>query len=137
MSMDQTDRKILEHLKQDGRASYTEIANSLGVSEGTVRNRVENLVENGVIEKFTVEISEEQKIGAFVMVRVETNAEISGLIEDFPNDLEVFELAGDQDIILKVERETAEDINDIVDEIRSLEGIESTKTYMVLNRSET
>ena len=52
--MDELDREILSILRKDARTPYTEIADEVGTSEGTVRNRVEQLVDDGVIERFTV-----------------------------------------------------------------------------------
>ncbi len=52
--MDDLDRQILDILRRDARTPYTEIASQVGTSEGTVRNRVERLTEDGVIERFTV-----------------------------------------------------------------------------------
>ncbi len=52
--MDDLDREILSILRRDARTPYTEIADRVGTSEGTVRNRVERLVDDGVIERFTV-----------------------------------------------------------------------------------
>jgi len=55
--MDDIDRRILDTLRRDARTPYTEIADDIGVSEGTVRNRVDSLVDAGVIERFTVATS--------------------------------------------------------------------------------
>ncbi|PSP55896.1 AsnC family transcriptional regulator, partial [Halobacteriales archaeon QH_7_66_37] len=52
--MDELDREILDILRRDARTPYTEIADEVGTSEGTIRNRVESMVEAGVIERFTV-----------------------------------------------------------------------------------
>ena len=52
--MDDLDRRILSILRRDSRAPYTQIADRVDTSEGTVRNRVERLVEEGIIERFTV-----------------------------------------------------------------------------------
>ena len=54
--MDEKDIKIIELLLQNSRISYTEIGKILGVSEATVRKRVENLERNGVIRKYTIEV---------------------------------------------------------------------------------
>jgi len=48
-ALDQIDLRILDFLQRDGRKPYTEIAHALGVSEGTVRNRVARLIEERVI----------------------------------------------------------------------------------------
>lgn len=133
--MDEINRKIIQILQEDARASYTDIADELGVSEGTVRNRIERMQEDGTIERFTIEVGGEQRIEAFVMVQVETGADISDIIADFPDDIDAYELAGDQDIIVHATRSSSEEINDtVVDAIRSVDGVRSTKTYMVLGK---
>jgi len=131
--MDDIDQEILDILKEDGRASYTNVAEKVGVSEGTVRNRVERMIEEGVIEKFTVEINQSKKVKAFVSVNVSTSREFNEILEEFPNEVEAYELAGDIDLIAEISRDTSEDINDAVDIIRGIEGVEDTRTYMVLS----
>jgi DNA-binding Lrp family transcriptional regulator len=131
--MDEKDRKILDILKEDGRESYTEIAEEVGVSEGTVRNRVERMQENDVIEKFTVETSS-RGTSAVIMVELETGKDIENTLEAFPEDIEIMEVAGKYDLVLRVQREENSQINSMLDEIRSIEGIKETETYMVLNQ---
>lgn len=133
--MDSTDEKILEILKEDGRASFTDIAEKVGVSEGTVRNRVEKLQDSGVIQNFTVNVDEGSGISAFISINVSTEREFEKIISDFPDDLEVYELAGDMDMMAKAKRDSSEDINDVVDSIRAVEGVESTQTYMILSKN--
>ena len=48
--MDDLDRRILSILRRDARTPYTEIADRVGTSEGTVRNRVDRMTDEGVIE---------------------------------------------------------------------------------------
>jgi DNA-binding Lrp family transcriptional regulator len=133
--MDSTDQEILDILKDDGRASYTEVAEQVDVSEGTVRNRVEKMIEEGVIEKFTVEVNQSKEVKAFVSVNVSTSREFNEILEEFPNEVEAYELAGDIDLIVEISRETSEDINDAVDIIRGIKGVEDTRTYMVLSEN--
>jgi len=54
--IDELDLSILEILQENGRASYTEIAEKLHLSESTIRKRVQGLLRRGVIRKFTAEI---------------------------------------------------------------------------------
>lgn len=133
--MDNTDEEILSILEEDGRASFTDIADRVGVSEGTVRNRVEKLQETGVIENFTININQDRGIAAFISITVSTDREFDRIIADFPDDIEVYELAGDMDMLVKAERSSSEEINDVVDEIRAVEGVESTQTYMILSEN--
>jgi DNA-binding Lrp family transcriptional regulator len=131
--MDETDQEIIEILEEDGRASYTDIAEQVGVSEGTVRNRVEALQESGDIEKFTVELGDQGGVRAFVSVDVSTERGFSEVIDEFPGNTEVYELAGDIDMLVSISRDSSEEINDAVDEIRAIDGVKDTKTYMVLS----
>lgn len=133
--MDNTDEEILSILEEDGRASFTDIAEQVGVSEGTVRNRVQNLQETGVIENFTVNINKDRGISSFISITVSTDREFDRIISDFPDDIEVYELAGDMDMLVKAERNNSEEINEVVDEIRAVEGVESTQTYMILSEN--
>lgn len=131
--MDDKDEKILEYLKKNGRAPFTEIGEAVGVSEGTVRNRVEKMREDGVIKNFTVEVEKNQGVSAFISVDISTEREFDKVVDELPEDLEVFELAGDTDLFVKISRESSEKINEVVDHIRSVDGVTGTKTYMVLS----
>lgn len=133
--MDNVDEKILSILEENGRASFTDVAEQVDVSEGTVRNRVEKLQETGVIENFTVNVNRERDISAFISVNVSTDREFQKIISDFPDDLQVYELAGDMDMLVKVDRDSSEQVNQVVDDIRAVEGVELTKTYMVLSQN--
>jgi DNA-binding Lrp family transcriptional regulator len=128
--MDETDKKILDILEEDARKSFTDIAEEADVSEGTVRNRVEKMLEAGVIEKFTVKRGSTAS-KAVVMVRLETGRDIESVLKEFP-DVEVMEVAGEHDLILEIEKNSNPEINSVLDDIRSIEGVESTETYMVL-----
>ncbi len=130
--MDEVDQRIIEILEEDARASFTDIAEEVGVSEGTVRNRVESMEENDVIDKYTVELGAGSSISAFISVKVSADRSFDQITSNFPQELEVYELAGDIDILIKVRRDSAEQVNELVDEIRAIEGVNSTQTYMVL-----
>lgn len=132
--MDEINRKILSFLQEDSRTPYVDIAENLGVSEGTVRNRVEKMQSQGIIEKFTVKFGEKEILRAFVMVRLSTDAKASELVKKFPEDFDIFEIAGDYDLLAEIHRENTSKINEAVDVIRSLNGVISTKTYMVLDK---
>jgi len=78
--MDDLDRQILDELRRDARTPYTEIADRIGTSEGTVRNRVDRLVEDGVIERFTVS-TRTGNVKAMVEIRIDVNAQTEGLTD--------------------------------------------------------
>lgn len=131
--MDQKDRDILDILQRDGRASFTDIAEQLDVSEGTVRRRVQKMKEDNVIDRFTVDLGP-KAVKAVVMVRLSTDSEVDEILENFSRNIEVNEVTGDYDLILEFERESNEEINQVLDGIREISGVEDTKTYTVLKQ---
>ncbi|EGQ43105.1 MAG: transcriptional regulator [Candidatus Nanosalina sp. J07AB43] len=135
--MDSKDREILDRLEEDGRAAFTEISEDMNVSEGTVRNRVQRMKDQGIIEKFTVEVSEREQVKAFVSVDISTEREFEAVLDDLPDDVEVFEVAGRFDLFVKVSRYSSEEVNKVVDDIRSIGGVNDTTTYMVLSDSQS
>lgn len=59
MSIDETDREILKGLMENGRIAYRELAERTGVTPPTVKSRVDSMIEDGVIEGFTIQVNEE------------------------------------------------------------------------------
>lgn len=80
MKIDATDKKILELLMENGRMSYVDIGKELNLSRVSIRDRINQLSENGVIEKFTVVINSE-KVGRSVSAFFEVDCEPSSLVQ--------------------------------------------------------
>ncbi|MBD1381093.1 AsnC family transcriptional regulator [Bacillus sp. IB182487] len=74
MKVDQTDKKILELLSINGRMSYVDIGKELGLSRVAVRERVNQMMEKGIIEKFSVVINSEA-VGKTVSAFFEVDCE--------------------------------------------------------------
>lgn len=135
--MDEIDNLIIRELEADGRKPYTEIAKKLGLSEGTVRKRVEKLVNEGKI-KFTVIITAKTGFSAIVLIKTSPQAKTSAIVDSMKKIREVkeiYEVAGDADVIVKISCNNAEEFNDLIDEIRSIPNILETRTYTVLKVS--
>ncbi len=80
--IDEIDLKIIFALMENSRLSFSELAKSLGISRPTIKKRVEELIKNGVIEKFTVKISErvlKRTYSAFAIIETEKPEEIVNL----------------------------------------------------------
>lgn len=129
--MDDKDRKILDILKDNGRASYTEIAEKVDVSEATVRNRVQKMREEDVIEKFTVETSVDE-VSAVLLGKMETGINPEKVIDGLSSDLKIYEVTGEHDLVINIEREDKDSLNDAIDQIRRIDGITETVTKSVL-----
>src|SRR5690625_8054279 len=74
MPFNEIDQLLLDELIKDGRASYVELAEKVGLSRVAVKDRIQNLMDEGVIENFTVAINSEKfvrKVTAFFEEDVE------------------------------------------------------------------
>lgn len=131
--MDEKDRKILDILEENGRASYTEIAEKMDITEATVRNRINSMEKEGTIEGYTVEINESGNVEAFVTVRLSTEKDISEVLNQIPDNIKIYELAGRFDILLNVKGASNSQINEQIDLVRAIEGVKDTETFMVLD----
>ena len=134
IELDEVDKKIMELLRRDSRAPYTEMARILELSEGTVRRRIQNLVQSGIIKRFTIEAWDERP-KALVLVSVAPSiptSQIAEKISKIGGVESLFEVAGPHDITLIVSREDIASINQSIDEIRSLKGVQQTNTLFVL-----
>lgn len=130
--MDSRDREILAILRKDSRRTNIEIGRMLGVSEGTVRKRIANLVSAKVIKRFTIETSEEG-VDGIILVRVDPKRArevISGIKLKYS---EIYEFSGKMDIAVGIHSPTLLDLNAAVDEIRSLDGVRTTDTLIRLS----
>jgi len=136
MNLDDIDRKILDILSKDSRLAFTDIAGRLKLSEGTVRRRVQSLLESGVIKRFTIETWEES-LKALVLVSTTPaipTSQIAERILRLDGIDSAFEVAGQYDISVIVSGENIAAINQCIDSIRGIEGVETTNTLFVLRK---
>jgi Lrp/AsnC family transcriptional regulator for asnA, asnC and gidA len=132
--IDNLDKRIIEILKKDSRCPFVDIADQLGVSEGTVRSRVHRMTDEGVIRGFTVKTSS-KNVKALVEIRIDVNTdteEIAKELANYDGVTEVFEVTGDQDIIAIVDVESSQRLNDIIERVRHYDNILSTRTRLIL-----
>jgi len=137
--MDEITKRILTILEQDARTSYTEIAKQLGISETTVRNRVKALMKEGVLKGFTVRTCPERlgkAITAMVGVDIggETTPEITNKLADIKEVSDLYVITGEFDLLLRVTCENIGRLDEILEEIRSYDFVEGTRTFVVLRK---
>jgi DNA-binding Lrp family transcriptional regulator len=133
--MDDLDRQILVILRRDSRTPYTEIANRIGTSEGTVRNRVERLIEDGVIERFTVSTrtgNVKAMIEVGVAVDVDTG-EISDRMAEWTEVDFVWQVSGEEDIVVVADTADTGTLNELITRAREFDEVVSTKTRLILD----
>lgn len=135
--MDETDLAIIRYLQNDGRRPYTEIAEYLKVSEGTVRNRVARLIDDGILH--IVGIADPYRLGynspAIIGIGIEPgHIEMAAAeIARFPEVSYLVVTAGSFDLLLEI---FCRDNDHLVDflhhRLQKVEGVRSTQTFMIL-----
>jgi DNA-binding Lrp family transcriptional regulator len=133
--MDDLDQDILAILRRDARTPYTEIADQVGTSEGTVRNRVEQLVEDGVIERFTV-ATRTGNVKAMIEVSVDVNVDthqVSERVAEWPEVDFVWQVSGEDDMVVVVDAADTSRVNELITQARELDEVVSTKTRLILD----
>lgn len=111
------------YLKQDAKRTYSDIAELLDLSPSTVRKRVNNLVESGVIKRFTIEINPEfakQNITAFITLIPEEGSmrKIIELVRHQTFCSQVFCLNGKCGLLVITATESAEELDAVVETYR-------------------
>jgi DNA-binding Lrp family transcriptional regulator len=133
--MDDLDRQILSILRRDARTPYTEIADEIGTSEGTVRNRVDRLTGEGIIERFTV-TTRTGNVKAMIEVSVDMNvttSAVSGRMADWEEVDFVWQVSGEDDIVLVVDCVDTQAVNDLITQARELDEVKGTTTRLILD----
>ncbi|WP_432478995.1 Lrp/AsnC family transcriptional regulator [Nocardioides sp. GXQ0305] len=134
--LDDVAKAIIEQLQQDGRRSYAAIGKEVGLSEAAVRQRVQRLIENGVMQ--VVAVTDPLQLGFARQAMV--GIEVKGPLEPVADALAAMEevdyvviTAGSYDVLAEVVCESDEALLQLISEkIRSIEGITRTETFMYL-----
>jgi len=138
MSHDEVDLKILEALQRDARKSYREVASEVGVSEGTVYNRIEKMEEKGILKGFIPNI-DYSEIGYDIIGIFGITGEGSQL-EDLEREIaknsnvtSVYDVTGEYDAIAVGKFKDRDGLNRFVKDMLSKEDVKRTYTMLVLN----
>ena len=137
MYKDKVDERIIGYLKEDSRESFVDIGKKLKLSESAVRRRVKNLVSNGTIKKFTLEIGEENTTSAIVLVSVDSatdTSKVSAKLAKLEGVKTVYEITGQYDITTIISASNITDINNSIDALRKITGVIDTNTVIILKK---
>ena len=129
--MDETDAKILNLLRENSRTKNTEIARQVNLTERAVRARIEKLVRESIIRKFTIETS---PVGFEGIVLIDTNVGRTVAVKEKARQLSesVFECTGEFDVAVRLRADTLDELNRRVDELRAFPGVLRTTTLIKL-----
>ena len=134
--LDDVAKAIIEQLQQDGRRSYAAIGKEVGLSEAAVRQRVQRLLESGVMQIVAVTDPLQMGFARQAMIGVRTSGQLAPVADAIAQIDEVDYVvvtAGSFDLLVEVVCESDEHLFDLIsDRIRAVPGVETTETFMYL-----
>ena len=137
MFKDKIDERIIGYLKEDSRESFVDIGKKLKLSESAVRRRVKNLVDSKTIDKFTIELGEENVTSAIVLVAVDSatdTSKVSLKLAKLDGVKTVYEITGQYDITTIMSASSIAEINNSIDALRKITGVVDTNTVIILRK---
>jgi DNA-binding Lrp family transcriptional regulator len=137
MYKDKIDEKNIGYLKEDSRESFVDIGKKLKLSESAVRRRVKNLVVSKTINKFTIELGEDNVTSAIVLVSVDSATDTSRVslkLAKLDGVKTVYEITGQYDITTIMSATSIAEINNSIDALRKITGVVDTNTVIILKK---
>jgi Lrp/AsnC family transcriptional regulator, regulator for asnA, asnC and gidA len=133
--LDSTAKAIIEQLQQDGRRSYAAIGKAVGLSEAAVRQRVQRLIDTGVMQivavtdPLTLGFRRQTMIGIRCEGDLERVAEHLAVLDEIDY---VVITAGSFDLLIEVVCEDDDHLLEILSRVRSVPSVTATETFVYL-----
>lgn len=135
---DQLDRELIGLLRNDGRAPLSKIADILGVSRGTVQNRLDRLMSSGTLHGFTVRVREDYEhdaIRALMMIEVvgKSTSQVIKKLRGMPELQTLHTTNGAWDLVAEIQTPSLNDFDRVLREVRMVDGILNSETSLLLS----
>jgi len=136
--MDDTDRELLRLLEMDARMPTAALARRLGISRSTVQDRIRRLEARGVIGGYTIRMREDvarRQITAHVLISVNPKFadRVVHALKQMSRLRSLHAVSGVYDLIAVIRAETTAEIDETLDQIGRMDGIEKTMSSIVLS----
>jgi Lrp/AsnC family transcriptional regulator for asnA, asnC and gidA len=135
-ALDDVSKDIIEQLQQDGRRSYASIGKVVGLSEAAVRQRVQRLIDTGVMQIVAVTDPLELGFARQAMIGIRVEGELEGIADRLAamDEVEyVVITAGSFDILAEVLCESDEHLLEVLStRIRAIDGVKTTESFVYL-----
>jgi DNA-binding Lrp family transcriptional regulator len=137
LELDSTDQALLALLRDDSRASTSELARQLGLSRSTVQSRLNKLLETGVITGFTLQLGENYAadlVRAQVLIALDQKltGQAQAQLQKISKVTALYAISGAYDMIAMVEAHSTGELSRLLDEIADLDGIARTNSSVIL-----
>ena len=135
-ALDEVSKRIIDQLQEDGRRAYAAIGKAVGLSEAAVRQRVQRLLDHGVMQ--IVAVTDPLQVGfhrqAMIGIRVEGDLElVADALADMAEVDYVVITAGSFDLLAEAVCEDDDALLHLVStRIRAIPGVRTTETFVYL-----
>ncbi|WP_373086248.1 Lrp/AsnC family transcriptional regulator [Sneathiella sp.] len=140
--MDETDQKLVAALRRNARATVSQLASQLGLSRATIRSRMERLMADGEILGFTVVLKSDaadMPVRGLTLIEIEGkgNERIISRLRGFAEIQAIHSTNGRWDLIVEFGTDTLADLDQVLRQIRLIDGINTSETslYLATHRS--
>ncbi|MDM3870408.1 Lrp/AsnC family transcriptional regulator [Porticoccus sp. W117] len=135
--LDNTDRKLIALLRMNARLSTSELARQLDISRSTIQSRLRRLETRNIISGYTVQFNEgyeKRLLKAHVMLKLvqKLTGPTYVALSKLPQVTALYSISGEYDMITVLSAESAGELNQIIDQIGNLDGIERTNSSVIL-----
>jgi DNA-binding Lrp family transcriptional regulator len=135
---DDLDRRIIGHLRVDGRASLSKLSDALGVARGTVQNRLDRLIETGTLMGFTVRVREDYDVNtvhAVMMIEVvgKSTTQVIRRLRGIPEIYTLHTTNGNWDLVANIRAGNLSEFDRILREVRMIDGVANSETSLLLS----
>lgn len=137
--MDDIDRRLIEALRANGRATYADLARRVGLSAPAVHERVAKLEERGVITGYHATIAPEALgLGVSALVGIlqsdnANHASVAESLEAMPEIEDCWFVAGEETYVVKVRASDIQALEHVITALNSIRGVARTRTTVVLS----
>lgn len=134
---DDHDRTLVALLRKDGRAPIAKLAQIMGVSRGTVQNRIDRLIASGALLGFTARVREDYEndhIRAIMMIEVvgKSTSQVIHKLHGLPELHTLHTTSGNWDLIAEILVESLPEFDRVLREVRLIDGISNSETSILL-----
>jgi Lrp/AsnC family transcriptional regulator, regulator for asnA, asnC and gidA len=136
IALDDVSKRIIEQLQEDGRRPYAAIGKAVGLSEAAVRQRVQRLLDSGVMQIVAVTDALQVGFSRQAMIGVRVTGDVTAVADQIAQMSEVDYVvitAGSYDLLIEVVCEDDDHLLELVSgRLRALPGVLSTETFVYL-----
>jgi len=135
-NIDETDKAIIEELQRDGRVPYTRLGAAVGLSEAAARQRVQRLIDSGVMQVVAVTNPLAHGFRRMAMIGVRTEGptdDIAKSLQAMPDIDYLVVTAGTYDLMAEVVVPDDGALLDLTNRIRAVPGVRNTETFIYLD----